>query len=674
MNFKNYKDYIFVVFKSYDSILFLRDIKVGVFLLLVSFILPSVGFLGLVSLLSTIIFANFLNFKEYLKEGFYLYNSLLVGMGVGYYFDITLTTIFMSVMLGMLTFLLSFSLNKVFSTYYVPILSFPFALVSMIFYLASLKYTTLLSNILEREPLFNITINNELLSNFFKSLGTIFFLPYDIVGLIFFIILLIYSRILAFLAFLGFVLGVYVHSIFVGFYPSVNSVYNFNYILIAMAIGGVFLIANIRSYILAIVGVILSIGLIDSMEVFFTVYNLPVYTVPFNVIVILFLMLLYWSGYKYVNRDIKKTPEESLSYYLSNKLRFGGSDIKIYLPFYGKWSVYQEFDDKWTHKGPWKYAYDFVIKRNGKTYKNDGLFVTDYYCFGEDVYAPVSGYIVSMRNDLVDNFIGNVDKENNWGNYVIIKSDLGYYVEISHLMQYSILFKVGDYVKVGTKIAKCGNSGYSPEPHIHIQVQKYQLLGSETIPFKFVNYIQNNELKFYSLPKVNEEVENLLIDENLKLRLNFILDDVLKFEDDEKNIYEFKVMLDEYGRYYFSDGDNRLYFTINTNIFYFYDYIGKDSILKEIFKLAPKIPLINKNLKYVDYLPLEFRFNGMIRAFYEFLVSFYPKFFEEKIVYQKETYNIKSKYGEIELSFYEKGFKKIKLHSKTLRRINEINS
>ena len=100
------------IFKPYISILFLRDVKAAIVLFLLSFLLPSVGILGIVGILATVLFAEFINVREeYLKYGFYLYNSLLVGMGVGYYFDVTLITIILTIMLSILTFLISFSLN-----------------------------------------------------------------------------------------------------------------------------------------------------------------------------------------------------------------------------------------------------------------------------------------------------------------------------------------------------------------------------------------------------------------------------------------------------------------------------------------------------------------------------------------------------------------------------------
>jgi len=665
-----------IFFKSYSAIIFLNNWKIGLFLFFVSFLLPSVGFYGVIAIFSTILFAEIIGLREeYLKYGFYLYNSLLVGMGVGYFFDINIPAIILTAMLSIMTFLFSFSLNKFFSWFYVPILSLPFAIVSMIFYLASLKYTSLLSNILKREAIFDFNITNMFFYYYFKSLGTVLFLPYVSAGIIIALILLLVSRIMFFMSIVGFLIGVLVHSIFVPYFEAVSSIYNFNFILISIALGGIFLIPHPKNYLIALIGVIISVVFIDAMQVFFNIYSLPVYTLPFNVIVISFLILLYWVGYKYYNYNIKSTPEKSLSYYLSKIYRFGGDSIKIHLPFSGEWHVYQGFDGKWTHKGKWKYAYDFVIKKNGKTYQNDGLYLEDYYAFGKPVLAPINGYVIAKRDDLPDNFIGDVDRVNNWGNYVIIKSDYGYFVEISHLMQNSIQVNVGDYIKVGDIIGRCGNSGYSPEPHIHIQVQKYGVLGSETLPFKFYDFIKNDTLYYYSLPKEGDNIEATVLDNSMKLRVNFILDDEYVYEDvlNNKKI-KFEVKMNEKGEFYFFDGENELYFYLDEKLFYFYDYKGKESYLKEIFKLMPRLPLINKNVKFFDVLPLEFRFSLHKLIIMELLISFYYKLFFKEIEYFKEFLKINSQFGEIEFSFYEKGFKKIKTKKFELRRINEENN
>jgi murein DD-endopeptidase MepM/ murein hydrolase activator NlpD len=439
-----------------------------------------------------------------------------------------------------------------------------------------------------------------------------------------------------------------------------------------MALSGVFLIPHIKSILIAIIAVIISVIFIDAMEVFFNIYSLPVYTMPFNIVTVLFILLLVSVGYKYFNYSIQATPEKSLSYYLSNIYRFGGNGIKINLPFTGEWSVYQGFDGKWTHKGAWKWAYDFVIKKDGKSYKNEGLFLEDYYAFGKSVIAPVNGYIVAIKDDLEDNFIGNVDRLNNWGNYIIIHSDYGYYVEISHLMKNSITVKVGDYVQIGQTIAKCGNSGYSPEPHIHMQVQYSPYLSSATVAFTFIDYIKDNTLYYYSLPKEDEIIEAPIIDKTKQIRFTFILDDTFK----KTEIIEFKVGMNEIGEFFFTDkANNKLYFFIDNKLFYFYKYDGGNSYLKELYKIVPKIPLVNREVEYFDVLPLEFRFSSFKKLFMEILIPFNYSLFNKKIKYSSKSLSISSDFGEVWFSFYDKGFETIKFNNTVLKRIsNEEDS
>jgi murein DD-endopeptidase MepM/ murein hydrolase activator NlpD len=543
----------------------------------------------------------------------------------------------------------------------------------MIFYLASLKYTSLFSNVLHREPLVDISLPFE---PFFKSLGTIFFMPYGVAGLVIALILIIYSRMLFLSAVVGFVIGVGAHSFFIPFNLALNSPYNFNFILISMALSGVFLLPHIKSIALAVVAVIVSVVFIDAMEVFFNIYALPVYTMPFNIVTMLFILLLVSIGYRYFNYNIGDTPEKSLSYFLSNIYRFGGNGIKINLPFSGEWSVYQGFDGEWTHKGTWKWAYDFVIKKDGKSHKNEGLFLEDYYAFGKSILAPVSGYVVAIKDDLEDNFIGNVDRVNNWGNYIIIHSDYGYYVEISHIMKDSIGVKVGDYVQVGQIVAKCGNSGYSPEPHIHIQVQYTPYLSAPTVPFTFVDYIKDNKLCYYSLPKEGESIEAVVTDKAKQLKFTFILDDEFKYQvyqdGNAKERVTFRVKMNDIGEFFLADEqNNKLFFNSDSKLFYFYKYEGKDSYLKNLYKIVPKIPFINKNVDYFDVLPLEFRYSTFKKIIMEIIIPFNYKIFNKPVRYSKKSLSVSSKYGVAYFSFYNKGFEKIEFKNLQLKRIDE---
>jgi murein DD-endopeptidase MepM/ murein hydrolase activator NlpD len=47
---------------------------------------------------------------------------------------------------------------------------------------------------------------------------------------------------------------------------------------------------------------------------------------------------------------------------------------------------------------------------------------------------------------------------------------------LAHLKQGSIVVKVGDNVKRGQLLGKCGNSGNSSEPHLHYHLQNSAVL------------------------------------------------------------------------------------------------------------------------------------------------------------------------------------------------------
>ncbi|SFV74600.1 Peptidase, M23/M37 family [hydrothermal vent metagenome] len=672
-----YKTLVYSAIKPYSSLLFLDNKYAGMILLATTFINPSVAISGLAAVFFAILFAEYLDFQEeYLAQGFYIYNSLLVGMGIGFIFSPSLISIVLIAILSSFTFMLSFMLNRLFSIYKIPILSLPFSIVTMFLYLASLKYSGLLSTLMNHATMFDIELPL-IISSFFKSFGTIFFLPSNIAGLIMFVLVLFFSRIIAIMALSGFYFGVMIHSFLLdSSYQALHDPYAFNYILVAIALCGIFLLPTLKNFILALAGVTMSVVLTDAISTLFNYYSIPVFTLPFNITVIVFIFMLSLMYYKEFNINIKASPEESLTNYLSKIFRFGDFGVKIAPPFSGTWNVYQAFDGKWTHKGKFKYAYDFVKKQNGLTYKNEGLFLEDYYAFGESVLAPVNGYIVDIRSDLVDNPIGEVDRVNNWGNYIIIKSDLGFYVEISHLMQYSCSVQIGEYVTINKIIAKCGNSGYSPEPHIHIQVQDVGVIGGFTRKFSFSQYLQDEKLYFNALPKKEEDITAVVNDKSISSRFLFILDDVFVYDvyEDNKKIKQikFQVEMNELGEFYLCDEEeNKLYFYNNTTEFYFYNYEGKSSYLQWFFITAPRLPFIStQEVVYDDYLPIYLLKTKIQQIFIELASTIKKDFYKIHSQYTLKESIISSQYGKAFLAPMQKGYVKIEYKNISLRKVS----
>lgn len=151
------------------------------------------------------------------------------------------------------------------------------------------------------------------------------------------------------------------------------------------------------------------------------------------------------------------------------------------LPFHGEWYVINGGVTKNTSHSwevlPQRFAYDFaIVDDEGESSSGDKKDLHSYYCYGKDILAPADGIVVSVKNNfpdcrIMDNGQPDPDTPDIGGNRVIIKHASDEYSAICHLMTRSITVRKGQPVKRGDVIAKCGNSGNTTEPHVHIQVQ-----------------------------------------------------------------------------------------------------------------------------------------------------------------------------------------------------------
>ena len=643
---KHILHYIDNLLYSYSTLLFMHNRIVGAILLITTFFNKNIALLGLISWLTTFIFARFIGIKkDDVVHTIYTYNSLLVGFSIGFLFKISFLSIFLTVGTSILTVLLSYTLYSLFSYYLrLPVLNIPFTMVSTIIYLASVKYSALFVDSFYPHDMLNIPSLPASIQGLFRTFGVLLFSPYDIIGILVLVAILVYSRISFILAILSYYLGISVLALLKGSYAQAYAdISTFNFILVGMALGGIFFIPSKRSYTLALIGVIVSVFILDAVSVFWSSFGIPVFTLPFNIVVLLFVYVLMNLGYKRINLFIKESPEASLASFLNFRKRFDYITPQPYLPFSGKWTVYQSFDDIWTHKGHWQYAYDFVITdEEGNTFCKKGTKLEDYYCYGKPVLSPIDGTVVDGYDQLKDNPIGSVDKKNNWGNYIIIQSEFGYYVEISHLQTKSLQVKIGDSVKFGAILGNCGNSGYSPLPHIHMQIQFLPNLASQTIEFN-ISFCKNEKQKMLTNEVLQKDlkVEKIQVSRKHKKLFQFILDEVFTYkmfvDGSEKQEFEISVQMAIEGSYYFNiTGTNdRLFFGVENDMFVFYSFEGsRNSLLKYFFMALPKIPLTNDvGLVWQEFLPDNLLYNN--NGIYLLLKSF--------------NYNLRSSSGEYKL-------------------------
>jgi urea transporter len=508
---------------GYAFILFTESPRVGWLFLLVTFWFPNIGACGLIAVLIATALAEGLKLRN-LTSGLHLYNSLLVGLSLGAHYQLDANLLLLLLLSSVLTVFLSVLFCEwLWRTERLPALSIPFVLVALIAAFASQSYGELdyfLPPPSDYELFLSVPADY-----FLTALGATFFTPQPLAGLLLLCGIIYTSRYLALLSICGFVVGNSVYGLLAGGWYSALSVNSgFNFILTALALGGIFTVPSWQSFVLAMFGSAIAALLTAAMQSVLLPYGVSIMAVPFLVTTLTLLAGFnkrYVTGSPTLLLENPALPEVSMERVRLAKVRgFGNSALTLAAPFMGEWRVYQGMNGEHTHQAPWQHALDFIMTdEQGKSYQTSGEFLEDYYSFGLPVLSPVYGQVSSCVNYLPDHAIGEVDMQNNWGNYVLICVDYQHYVLVAHLQQHSVQVAMGDWVYPGQKIAQCGNTGRSPQPHIHLHVQQTPYLGSATMDFVLGNVViqREQQRQFYLnvLPRKNDVVSAQLADSKL---------------------------------------------------------------------------------------------------------------------------------------------------------------
>lgn len=666
---RKYNWFFYSIQNSYSQIFFSNNVLFAVIIFLVTFYDLYTGLYGLVSVLTTTIVASLIGFnREKIKQGYYGFNALLVGLGLGVNFESGYELLIIVLLAALLSLFISVSMEGVIGKYALPYLSLPFVFAIWVVTLATRELTFLQLN--ER----GIYIINDLyhiggqqlvdfytwwnaipfpvsLKIYFSSLSSIFFQYSTFTGILIAIGLLIYSRIAFTLSLLGFYTAFLFYSVAgVEFSEAAYSFIGFNYILTAIAIGGFFTIPSIRSYLWVIFLIPITTLLTLSISSFLNILFLPVYSLPFNAITLLFLYVLKfrdYNSYKLNTVTIQQhSPEKNLYAHLNFIARFGhNSPITIGLPFYGEWVITQASDGKYTHQGDWKHAWDFEIKDNsGKTYKEKGDFPENYFCFDKNVIAPADGIVIEIFDDVEDNIIGEKNLKQNWGNTVILKHSEFLFSQLSHLKAGSICVEAGQKVTKGSVLGKCGNSGNSPFPHLHFQLQETPFLGSKTIRYPISNFLQEIDdqiiLKTVGFPKEKEVIFGIVSDPVLKNAFQMVAGETFEFirNDNTEKILKWEVKTDYYLNTYIECArtGSKAWFFYNDSMFHFTHFEGRPSSELYHFYLAAYSVCLGKQKKLAikDSFPLNMVF-GFRKMFFQ---DFFAPFFRWKKVEYKLNY------------------------------------
>lgn len=171
---------------------------------------------------------------------------------------------------------------------------------------------------------------------------------------------------------------------------------------------------------------------------------------------------------------------------------------RLELPFDGEW--YVAWGGRVPHRNyhvaapDQRFAYDFLVARDGASHTGDGAQNRDYHCFGRPVLAPAAGRVVTAVDSVPDNSPGEMNRAVPPGNHVVIDHGGGEYSLLAHLRRGSVAVDVGGSVERGERVGECGNSGNSSEPHLHYHMQTGSAFGEGVgLPAPFTGYRADGE-------------------------------------------------------------------------------------------------------------------------------------------------------------------------------------
>ncbi len=196
------------------------------------------------------------------------------------------------------------------------------------------------------------------------------------------------------------------------------------------------------------------------------------------------------------------------------------STVDLVYPFEGRWLTQNSPANRVPSHGTTlfatSFAIDFVpVDEAGRTAPfTFGSFLRPepaerFPGFGRPVLAPVHGVVVGVHDTAPDHqafrglpSVGYALSQRRraaagWvalaGNHVMIGTGEGTVIAVCHLQHRSVRAQLGQSVRVGEVLGRCGNSGNSTEPHVHLQaIDSLDVLHASAVPITFGGSLPRN--------------------------------------------------------------------------------------------------------------------------------------------------------------------------------------
>jgi hypothetical protein len=191
--------------------------------------------------------------------------------------------------------------------------------------------------------------------------------------------------------------------------------------------------------------------------------------------------------------------------------------------------------------------------------------------------------------------------------------------------------KEGDWVEKGTPLGLCGNSGYSGEPHIHLQLQASEIVGAYTLPFCFAAWREGDLVETSALPALGARIEPARVDETLAASFTLPVDTEIAWRRTRGNRVQTStciVRLAADGARTLEEGNSRVHFLIHEELLLCYSHEGSPRSLAAHFFLAlARLPLVEGGkTEWKDALPAHLTVGPLRAALASFLAVFHRPF------------------------------------------------
>ncbi len=602
--------------RAYAILFFSPDARLGRLLLAISLLSP-IGWSGLAGACAAGGIAWALGFdRAKIRNGYLLFNPLLVCLTLGlmdrsYFFSpsVFLVLWLAAVLGGLFT---AVALQHAFSHHFglsaqsLPAMSFAYVLYFLAFAVAGPATVPVET----ASAWLDLPFLPAWAQSFFQVFGAMIFEPRALPGLLVFIALAATSPLSTLLASASLAVGLETLNL-LGYHAGHDGVIwcGFNFLLCGIALGTAYFAPSRMSLALALTGAFLCALVTLALATALRYFGLPASALPYNLVV---LVLVYALRQRQAPAGLHASPapgmlpETAGRFVVLNASRFPHLQMPaLDLPFKDECVITQGVNGTMTHRAPWHWALDFEVLSQDQRCVQAGAALEDYHTFNKLVLAPCGGTVAVVKAHVPDNIPGANNPEENWGNYVAIHSDAGYYVLLAHLRQGSALVHAGQRIVAGEPVAHCGNSGRSPVPHLHLQIQDTAYPGGPTRPFCLRNMIELNAAgtaQTYRTSAIPEEGTRLARPTPLPalhaLFCNWLPGDYrYRVSMDGHATREETVTLDfdEMGRFRLCSRRHAAQLTafLSQNVFYTVDYEGPgDSLLALISTGLARVPCL----------------------------------------------------------------------------------